>query len=185
MSLISSKSVTPHLSEIEFGYVNYMGDASDTLKQLLLDDLYDGYDELELIYFIEYIICDSFRLGVRRDGSNKPTTQEYRKWHLFSELSKMYDFDKQDNKFDDIDNISVLSTNRINEYKNQFPTSQYVGDGGKEISENFIQSSLHNMYPFEHIGSRFNIKLWMTVLTFITEYQREQTNYVVEQMKNF
>lgn len=182
MKLIPETSITPNLSNIERDMVNFMGESAFALNCLLKEKLISGYDKLELIYFVEYIICEMFKLISRGEDRYRRQTDEFRKWHLFNEVIENFG-DGAAEMIDDLDNISIKCSNRMNEYYKLYPLSQVFKVGDHNESRGIITSLHHNLYPFDHKGSHFNIDLWTIFMSFLIELQKGQNEYVINVLK--
>lgn len=122
MSDLAISSLSKNLSAIEESYVNYLIKSADVLMTLIEEVLEKDYNELELVYFIEYVVCDVFKSSSLTDQTYTKVVNEFLKNHLFGEVSLKLGT-KSENLVSDLNNYSVQVTNRMNEYKISYSIS--------------------------------------------------------------
>ncbi|NHZ86310.1 MAG: hypothetical protein GWP19_10570 [Planctomycetia bacterium] len=166
-------SLSKNLSVIEESYAYYLIKSADVLMTLIKEVLEKDYDKLELVYFVEYVVCDVFKTSSFTEQTYSKVVNEFLKNHLFREVSLRFET-KSGNLVNDLNNYSDQVKSRMNEYKISYSISDWFiyehvekqSDSGLHF---LISDLLHNLYPTEERMAHLERKIRLIVMLYISE----------------
>lgn len=184
MSEIPLSSMSKNLSVIEKKYVDFLGESADALMIQIKEVLEKDYDELELIYFVEYVVCDLFTTSSLTKQAYWKIINEFLKNHLFWEVTNKFGT-TSNNLTDDLNSYSVQGTNRMNEYKNSFPLSEGILNKNMECTLGLIRDFVHNLYPTGGNVSLLRHELLPIIMGHAEAHIKQQSQIVSEMANDF
>jgi hypothetical protein len=183
LSYISLSSLSENLSNIEKGYVDFLGESANELMIQIKDVIEEGYDELELIYFVEYIVTDFFQTSGLTEQVYWKIVNEFLKNYLFYEVTSKFG-PTSENLTADLNNYSVRGANRMNEYKNSFPFSQGIHDQDMALIGELIKDFIQNLYPDGRSASHIRGDLRIILMEYAAYHIRHRTLLLQEMGDN-
>jgi hypothetical protein len=175
--------MSKNLSAIEKRYVDFLGESADALMIQIKEVLEEDYDELELIYFVEYVICDLFATSSLTEQAYWKIVREFLKNHLFWQVTTNFGT-TSNNLVEDLNSYSVQGTNRMNEYKNSFPLSEGILNKNMECTLGLIREFANNLYPSGGNVSLIRHKLLPIILGHTEAHIKQQSQIVSEITQN-
>jgi len=100
-------------------YVDFLINSAESLTKKIKTIISDDYDELEVIYFVGFVMCDLLRAIDLQDEKHWKIVNKFIKQHAFTEIIL-----KGPNGIHPIQYLnekSVIRSDRMNEFKNSFP----------------------------------------------------------------
>jgi len=150
-------------------FVNFLENMADGLYDRLTNIIKYKYNDSELLYFVDYIVCDLFQSLKFSNDVYWEIVNEFLKRHLFNKsiqkLKRMYYI----NKFQPyMIKLRIERDHRINEYRTNYPLLYSFWKGDSNTISKFIGNA--SKYIFGKRNSGF-IK---EIFPILADYQLTQ-----------
>jgi len=155
-------------------FVDLLEELADGLFDRINNIINGNHNEIELLYFVDYVVCDLFRGTNLSNAVYDEIVNEFLKRHLLvktlNKVKVMY-YKSESQPY--MDKLSKESDNRINEYKTQYPLLNSILTGDSEAILKLIKNASNHL--FEKRNNDFVKEMYTILVDFqLTQIKRQE-----------
>ena len=179
MKRIQLSSVSNNLSEIYKTFVYFLGSYADAFLKLLEEDIDKGFNKFELIFFVEYVVCEVFKYSDLTDDAYKTVVNEFTMKYLFHDVVAEFEGESR-NLVNELNKLVITSTKRMNEYKNLYPLVELVANHDSSQISFLVKDLLKNIYTSDNQLYRLEFKIKMYLISYVSQQIEAQNKFIAE-----
>lgn len=180
MDRIPFSSISPKMPEKYKYCVYFLGSYADEFLILLEEKLEKSFDKFELLFFVEYVVCDVFKYSDIKDDVYWTVVDEFTMKYPFKDVVSTSKTNSIELLPDELNNICARGANRMNEYKNLYPLVNIVKNQDTEQLHFLLDDFLKNIYPNGLESPLLEMKLTTLLLLYIPDLIKAQYDFILE-----